>query len=73
LIELWHQVHKGKPPIEVQHGSTVWKRDVLLVMAHSCGRRLQLDKPNEYGLANGSTYADLAAKIDEQMRGRRER
>ena len=73
LIELWHQVHKGKQPIEVQHGSTVWKRDALLVMAHACGRRLQLDKSEEYGLPNGGTYADLASKIDGQLLGRRER
>jgi len=73
LIELWHQIQKGKQPIEVQHGSTVWRRDALLVMAHSCGRRLRLDKPDEYGLANGGTYADLASKIDDQLRGRKKR
>jgi hypothetical protein len=70
LIELWHQVYKGKRPISVQQGSTLWKRDALLVMARACGQKERLDRPEEYGLPADATYADLAANIDERLRNR---
>lgn len=67
LLSLWHQVQKGKQPIEVQEGSTVWKRDALLVMAQACGRGRRLDNPESLGLPTGSTYAQLATKIQGRV------
>ena len=69
LIDLWQEVHAGKQPSTIDQGATVWERDALLVMAKSCGRTLRLDKPEEYGLPDGGTYADLAATIDERLKG----
>ena len=70
LLELWQHVQEGRCPSTICQGSTVWKREALLVMAHACGGGMRIDKPEEYGLPGSSTYAELAATIDGQMKKR---
>ena len=69
LVELWHRVQKGKRPITIQQGLIAWEREALLVIAHVFGKELRLDRPEEFDLPDGSTYADLATRIEKRLRG----
>jgi hypothetical protein len=70
LLDLWLRVYERKRPrqIKIRQGecSTVWRREALLAIAHLFGKGRPLDRPEEYRLPEGSTYADLASDIERR-------